>query len=109
MGPVEAPDVPVEEPLRRLAGEKPGVFTHAFWEARILPWAMADPGLKVDLFRLVDVLPTLRRWGSSKYLGRGSKHIHYQQRLVVLGLGGALMGLQAKREAAQYLLRRRGP
>ena len=30
-----------------------------FWNARMMQWSMAHPDLKVNLFRLVDVLPTL--------------------------------------------------
>lgn len=30
-----------------------------FWNARMMEWSMAHPDLKVNLFRLVDVLPTL--------------------------------------------------
>jgi RHH-type proline utilization regulon transcriptional repressor/proline dehydrogenase/delta 1-pyrroline-5-carboxylate dehydrogenase len=31
-----------------------------FWNARMMEWSMAHPDLKVNLFRLVDVLPTLK-------------------------------------------------
>src|SRR5688572_7586482 len=44
----------------KMQGEAPGVFSMARWEAAILEWAMKDPGFKVDLFRLVDVFPTLK-------------------------------------------------
>jgi len=42
-----------------MKGEVPGVFGGDFWQGRILEWAMDDPEFKVDLFRLVDVLPIL--------------------------------------------------
>ncbi len=32
----------------------------AWWTERVLEWAMHDPHFKTDLFRFVDVLPTLR-------------------------------------------------
>ncbi len=41
-------------------GEVPGIFNKDFWQGRILEWAMKDPGFRVDLFRLVDVMPALK-------------------------------------------------
>ena len=41
-------------------GTVPGVFDKQFWAVKLLDWAMQDPDFKVDLFRLVDVLPALR-------------------------------------------------
>ncbi len=41
-------------------GAVPGVFDKQFWAVKLLDWAMQDPDFKVDLFRLVDVLPALR-------------------------------------------------
>jgi RHH-type proline utilization regulon transcriptional repressor/proline dehydrogenase/delta 1-pyrroline-5-carboxylate dehydrogenase len=43
----------------RLAGKAPGLFAAAYWQGLLLDWAMRDPGLKADLFRLVDALPAL--------------------------------------------------
>src|SRR5690606_12987606 len=43
-----------------MQGEVPGVFNRDFWQGRILEWAMKDPSFRVDLFRLVDVLPVLK-------------------------------------------------
>jgi RHH-type proline utilization regulon transcriptional repressor/proline dehydrogenase/delta 1-pyrroline-5-carboxylate dehydrogenase len=31
-----------------------------FWNARLMQWSMSRPDFKVNLFRLVDVLPTLK-------------------------------------------------
>lgn len=45
---------------RRTRGEAPSLFNKSFWHGRILDWAMRDPEFKVDLFRLVDVLPMLQ-------------------------------------------------
>ncbi len=41
-------------------GGVPGVFDKQFWAVKLLDWSMQDPDFKVDLFRLVDVLPALR-------------------------------------------------
>ncbi|MFZ9888998.1 MAG: proline dehydrogenase family protein, partial [Myxococcota bacterium] len=43
----------------RMKGETPGIFHKDYWQGRILEWAMKDPSFKVDMFRFVDVLPTL--------------------------------------------------
>lgn len=38
----------------------PSVFQREWWESRILEWCMRDEALKVQLFRFIDVLPTLK-------------------------------------------------
>jgi RHH-type proline utilization regulon transcriptional repressor/proline dehydrogenase/delta 1-pyrroline-5-carboxylate dehydrogenase len=43
-----------------LGSEKPSAFNKEFWSAKVLGWAFLYPKFKVNLFRLVDVLPTLR-------------------------------------------------
>ena len=45
---------------QRMQGEIPGAFNKDYWIGRVLEWAMEDDSFKVDLFRLVDVLPTLQ-------------------------------------------------
>ena len=44
----------------QMGSERPGVFDKDYWVGHLLDWAMRDPGFKVDLFRLIDVLPALR-------------------------------------------------
>jgi len=44
---------------KRIAGEAPGLFNRDYWQGLILEWAMRDPEFKIDMFRLVDVLPSL--------------------------------------------------
>jgi RHH-type proline utilization regulon transcriptional repressor/proline dehydrogenase/delta 1-pyrroline-5-carboxylate dehydrogenase len=62
--PSEIPDSRVlqvgQEIWREMRGEVPGIFNKDFWQGRILEWAMKDPSFRVDLFRLVDVLPVLK-------------------------------------------------
>ncbi|MFO0773811.1 MAG: proline dehydrogenase family protein [Nitrospiraceae bacterium] len=41
------------------AGESPTLFDHRRWSRSLLDWAMKDPHFKVQLFRFVDVLPSL--------------------------------------------------
>src|SRR4051794_29028303 len=45
---------------QRVQGEVPGIFNKGYWQGRILDWAMRDPDFKIDLFRFVDVLPSLQ-------------------------------------------------
>jgi RHH-type proline utilization regulon transcriptional repressor/proline dehydrogenase/delta 1-pyrroline-5-carboxylate dehydrogenase len=44
---------------QRVQGEVPGIFNKGYWQGRMLEWAMRDPSFKIDLFRFVDVLPSL--------------------------------------------------
>jgi RHH-type proline utilization regulon transcriptional repressor/proline dehydrogenase/delta 1-pyrroline-5-carboxylate dehydrogenase len=43
----------------RTRREQPGLFDKGYWQGKILDWAMADAAFKIDMFRFVDVLPTL--------------------------------------------------
>ena len=45
---------------KRLGRQSPSMFSKRFWDDRLMEWAMGDEGLKVQAFRFVDVLPTLR-------------------------------------------------
>ncbi len=40
--------------------EAPGIFEKDYWHGRLMEWAMKDPTFKLDLFRFVDVLPSLK-------------------------------------------------
>jgi RHH-type proline utilization regulon transcriptional repressor/proline dehydrogenase/delta 1-pyrroline-5-carboxylate dehydrogenase len=44
---------------KEMAGQTPGIFNAAYWEGRLMEWAMRDPGFKIDLLRFVDALPAL--------------------------------------------------
>jgi RHH-type proline utilization regulon transcriptional repressor/proline dehydrogenase/delta 1-pyrroline-5-carboxylate dehydrogenase len=44
----------------QLERTSPSVFERRWWDDRILAWAMADESVKVQMFRFIDVLPTLR-------------------------------------------------
>src|SRR5262245_61381289 len=45
---------------KEMQGEVPGVFNKDFWQGRLLEWTMKDPSFRVDMFRLVDVMPVLK-------------------------------------------------
>jgi RHH-type proline utilization regulon transcriptional repressor/proline dehydrogenase/delta 1-pyrroline-5-carboxylate dehydrogenase len=46
---------------RDMQGEVPGLFNRDYWQGRLMEWVLKDPDFKVDLFRFVDVLPSLKR------------------------------------------------
>jgi RHH-type transcriptional regulator, proline utilization regulon repressor / proline dehydrogenase / delta 1-pyrroline-5-carboxylate dehydrogenase len=39
---------------------RPSIFEKRWWDDRILSWAMSDESVKVQMFRFVDALPTLK-------------------------------------------------
>lgn len=43
-----------------MADERPHIFSSDWWQGQLLEWAMRDETFKVQLFRFVDVFPTLR-------------------------------------------------
>src|SRR5438477_7902644 len=45
---------------RRLEHRSASIFERRWWDDRVLSWAMADESVKVQMFRFIDVLPTLR-------------------------------------------------
>lgn len=64
------------EIFERIAGDTPRIFSRRNLTARLMGWAMRDEQLKVQLFRFVDVLPTLKSSSAivrhaSEYLGDG--------------------------------------
>lgn len=48
------------EVFSKISDNLPSAFDSKRWQAKILDWAMSDPEFKVNSFRLVDVLPSLR-------------------------------------------------
>lgn len=48
-----------EEVFRLMEAGSPSVFDRKRWAGKLMDLAMSDPGLKVRLFRFVDVLPAL--------------------------------------------------
>src|SRR5271157_5672786 len=49
---------------------RPSLLSQSRWQGEMMDWAMADERLKVELFRFVDVFPTL---GSGAEIAR---HLH---------------------------------
>lgn len=48
------------EIFARLDGSSSWLLTPAWWDERLMEWIMADPAVKVQLFRFIDALPLLR-------------------------------------------------
>ncbi len=48
------------ELLKNIQKRGAGIFDAQYWQGRLLDWAMHDASFKTDLFRFVDVLPTLQ-------------------------------------------------
>lgn len=45
---------------KHLERRSPSILERRWWDDRILSWAMQDESVKVQMFRFIDVLPTLR-------------------------------------------------
>lgn len=59
----------------------PSTFDKNYWNGRLMEWSMQKPELKVNLFRLVDVLPVLKNSTAvanhvREYLGDSAQAIH---------------------------------
>lgn len=49
-----------QEIFKRMRGEKPSVFHKDYWSGKVMDWSMKDEAFKVEMFRFVDVFPTLK-------------------------------------------------
>ena len=49
-----------EQIFERMSAEQPSIFRKDFWMGQLMTWAMRDEGFKLQLFRFVDVYPSLR-------------------------------------------------
>ncbi|MGB8466118.1 MAG: proline dehydrogenase family protein [Terrimicrobiaceae bacterium] len=106
------------EIFTRMAGARPSVFSRSSVTGLLLGWSMRHERLKTQLFRLVDVLPTL---GSNKeiarhieeYLGEESAGLPSGVRGLlgwapnVPSLAGPLAGVAVKRMAHAFILAER--
>lgn len=73
---------------QRLGGKTTGFFQVAFWEGMVMDWALENPALKADLFRLVDALPALS--GSSDIARHAREYLLADGRKLPAGLSLAL-------------------
>lgn len=49
-----------KEIFSAIGKERPSTFNKDYWTGRIMEWSMSKPDFKVNMFRLVDVLPALK-------------------------------------------------
>lgn len=61
--------------------QRPSTFNPDYWSGKIMEWSMENPEFKVNMFRLVDVLPSLNKKSSvakhvTEYLGKAGSKIH---------------------------------
>lgn len=85
---------------KEMQGEVPGVFNKDFWQGKILEWAMKDPSFRVDMFRLVDVLPVLKSRQQivqhlKDYLIRPGRDLPTVLSLALKAASGGLTGMVA--------------
>ncbi len=60
-GSLEADIRELGERIFELAGQDvPSVFDSRWWSGKVMDWSMKDEAFKVEMFRFVDVFPTLR-------------------------------------------------
>lgn len=67
--------------FRGMGASQPSAFNKNFWSGRIMEWSMLHPEFKVNMFRLVDVLPSLKNSRAitdhiSEYLSEAGRDIH---------------------------------
>lgn len=65
----------------KLEESNPSTFNTKYWNGKLMEWSMRRPDFKVNLFRLVDVLPTLRSSQAiaehvREYLGDAADQLH---------------------------------
>ncbi len=103
------------EIFARMAGARPSVFSRSSATGLLLGWSMRQERLKTQLFRLVDVLPTLSSNREiarhiEEYLGDESAGLPPGMRRVlewtprVPSLAGPLAGLAVRRMARAFIL-----
>jgi RHH-type transcriptional regulator, proline utilization regulon repressor / proline dehydrogenase / delta 1-pyrroline-5-carboxylate dehydrogenase len=87
--------------------EQPSVFRKQFWSGKVMEWSMDNPDFKQDLFRLVDVLPSLPSDASivehvKHYLGDAGieKILPVGNKLVQWGLNARSSSIRGKILAA---------
>lgn len=80
----EAIEAKGREIFRLMEGERPRVFSRRNLTGRLLDWSMRDERLKVQLFRLVDVLPSLKR--SVDVLGHAEDYLLEEGRVLPMAL-----------------------
>lgn len=84
--------------FKEIDKEKPGSFNKDAIAGKLMSWSMSKPSFKVNLFRLVDVLPSLRSSSSIakhvvEYLAEPAKEI---SGLAAWGISSSATGIRSK-------------
>jgi RHH-type proline utilization regulon transcriptional repressor/proline dehydrogenase/delta 1-pyrroline-5-carboxylate dehydrogenase len=99
-----------EDLARRSSGLSPGLFDSRWWSQAAINLAMKDPAFKAQLFRFIDVLPSLKDDAqvvrlAEEYFGDMSGHLFGAQwglkALASTKLGAALSGKAIRHQVEQ--------
>ena len=99
-----------EDLARRSSGLAPGLFDSRWWSQAAINLAMKDPAFKAQLFRFIDVLPSLRDDAqvvrlAEEYFGDMSRHLFGVQwglkALASTKLGATLSGKAIRHQVEQ--------
>ena len=99
-----------EDLARRSSGMSPGLFDSRWWSQSAINLAMKDPAFKAQLFRFIDVLPSLRDDAqvvrlAEEYFGEMSAHLFGAQwglkALASTKLGASLSGKAIRHQVEQ--------
>ena len=95
----------------RLGHRRPSLFEQRYWDDRLMEWAMADESVKVQAFRFVDVLPTLRTHAAvtehlREYFDQASEFLPSTARAVLAAAGPGGMAGRALSLGARWNARR---
>lgn len=96
------------ELLGSIRESSPSVFDRAYWQGRMMAWAMQDDAFKVDLFRFIDVLPALENDVTAhvnEYLVRDDRELpgflHGVLRAAGAEFGATLSSLMVRRQVTE--------
>ncbi len=86
--------------ILQAAGGRPALFDLHSWQGKMLDWAMRDEAFKVQLFRFVDVLPSLTRPEAvlahlREYFDAPNQELAGWLRVGLRSLGGGWLARQA--------------
>ncbi len=87
-GPLIARTQEIGRELFERIGRGPKPWHRAWWDDRVMNWTLADPLVRVQLFRFIDALPALRSPGSvrrhlSEYLAEAGDGVPWWLSLAV--------------------------
>ena len=113
----------VRETARRIfeliGTEKPSVFQQDYWSGKVMDWSLSNPAFKTQMFRFVDVLPSLETSDSvarhvREYFGDQDLELGGAMKFGLKALGGSLgakvmskgIDAQVRSMASQFIVGR---